>query len=48
MRWSADRTQAWRMLDGLVKKKITVAEAVAMDYDVEAAAHALDSPDQVV
>lgn len=42
VRWSADRTQAWSMLDGLVKKKISVAEAVAMDYDIDAAVQALD------
>jgi hypothetical protein len=40
VRWSADRTLAWRMLDGTVRKKITVPEAVAMDYDIDAAAQA--------
>jgi hypothetical protein len=49
VRWSADRTQAWKMCDGLVKKKVTVPEAVAIDYDIEAAASALESDEgQVV
>jgi hypothetical protein len=43
VRWSADRTQAWKMCDGLVKKKITIPEAVALDYDIEAAAVAVHS-----
>ena len=38
VRWSADRTSAWKMFDGTIKKKITVPEAVAMDYDIDAAA----------
>lgn len=38
VRWSADRTLAWKMLDGTIKKKITIPEAVAMDYDIDAAA----------
>jgi hypothetical protein len=42
VRWSADRTLAWKMCDGLVKKKITIPEAVALDYDIDAAAQALD------
>ena len=36
VRWSADRTHAWRMLDGKLQKRITVAEAVALDYEMEA------------
>ena len=36
VRWSADRTQTWRMLDGKLQKRITVPEAVALDYDIEA------------
>jgi hypothetical protein len=40
VRWSADRTMAWKMMDGIVKKKITIPEAVAMDYDIDAAADA--------
>ena len=40
VRWSADRTLAWKMCDGVVKKKITIPEAVAMDYDIDAAAQA--------
>jgi hypothetical protein len=43
VRWSVDRTVAWKMCDGLVKKKVTIAEAVALDYDIEAAAQALDA-----
>jgi len=42
VRWSADRTQAWRMCDGVVKKKITVPEAVALDYDMDAQVEALE------
>lgn len=42
VRWSADRTVAWKMCDGLVKKKITVVEAVALDYDIDAVAEALE------
>jgi hypothetical protein len=38
VRWSADRTSAWKMFDGVVKKKITIPEAVAMDYDIDIAA----------
>lgn len=42
VRWSADRTVAWKMNDGQIKKKITIPEAVALDYDIEATARALD------
>ena len=38
VRWSADRAMAWKMVDGTIKKKITIPEAVAMDYDIDAAA----------
>jgi len=42
VRWSADRTMAWKMMDGKCKKKIAVAEAVALDYDIEALARQLE------
>jgi hypothetical protein len=49
VRWSADRTLAWKMCDGVVKKKITIPEAVAMDYDIDAAAQAaMDASSSVV
>jgi hypothetical protein len=51
VRWSADRTMAWKMMDGTIKKKITIPEAVAMDYDIDSAAEAamnISSPTGVV
>lgn len=48
VRWSADRTQAWKLVDGIVKKKIPIPEAVALDYDIDAAAQALENNDGVV
>jgi len=50
VRWSADRTAAWRMLDGKIKKRIPVPEAVALDYDMEAHARQItgDGEDGVV
>jgi hypothetical protein len=46
VRWNADRTVAWKMLDGTLRKKISIAEAVAMDYDIDAAVQALDQMEQ--
>jgi len=43
VRWSADRTSAWKLQGGQVKKKITIPEAVALDYDIDAAVEALDA-----
>lgn len=44
VRWSADRTMTWKMCEGLIKKKIPVPEAVALDYDIDAAAtHAFEN-----
>ena len=48
VRWSVDRTQAWKLIDGIVKQKISIPEAVALDYDIDAAAQALERPDQNV
>jgi hypothetical protein len=42
VRWNADRTVAWKMIDGKIQHRITIAEAVALDYDLEAAAVALE------
>lgn len=49
VRWNTDRTVAWKMLDGSLRKKISIAEAVALDYDIDAAVQALDEmEDRVV
>jgi hypothetical protein len=37
VRWNAERTMAWRMFDVTVKKKISIPEAVAIDYDIDTA-----------
>lgn len=42
VRWNADRTMAWKMCNGTIQHKISVPEAVALDYDIEAAALALE------
>jgi len=48
VRWSPDRTVAWKMCDGVVKKKITVPEAVALDYDMDANIEAMEQDRDVV
>lgn len=48
VRWNADRTIAWKMLDGKLRKKISIAEAVALDYDIDAAVQALDEMEERV
>lgn len=35
VRWSADRTKAWRLEGGRIKKSITIAEAVSIGYQCE-------------
>jgi MORN repeat len=42
VRWNADRTVAWKMMDGHVQHRIHIAEAVALDYDIEIAAAAME------
>lgn len=48
IRWSADRTQAWRLLDGAVKENISIPEAVALNYDIEDATAAFDQAVQTL
>jgi hypothetical protein len=43
VRWSPDRTRAWMMQDGKVIKKITVQEAIALDYEIDKVARTLDN-----
>ena len=35
VRWSADRTKAWRLEGGRIKRSITIAEAVSIGYQCE-------------
>jgi MORN repeat len=37
VRWSADRTKAWRLEGGRVKRSVTIAEAVSIGYECEGA-----------
>jgi len=37
VRWSADRTKAWRLEGGRIKRSITIAEAVSIGYQCEGA-----------
>jgi len=37
VRWSADRTKAWRLEGGRIKKSVTIAEAVSIGYQCEGA-----------
>jgi hypothetical protein len=39
--WNAGRSVAWKMLDGTLRQRISVADAVAMDCDIDAAVQAL-------
>jgi hypothetical protein len=41
VRWSADRENAWELYNGKTKRKITLPEAIALDYEIDAAARAL-------
>lgn len=37
VRWSTDRTKAWKLEGGRVKKSISIAEAVSIGYECEGA-----------
>jgi hypothetical protein len=41
VRWSADRKNAWELCSGKTQRKITLPEAIALDYEIDAAARAL-------
>jgi hypothetical protein len=48
VRWSPDRSKAWCMEKGIMKKKISAAEAVSIDYELQAVAASLQGPGYAV